>query len=95
MVKSQVIKAVGGEEKNRGEETMSRRRKTSRRKESDLKELFVIILGFAGVAFGLLLLITPANYPIGNIPITYNPLIGIIMIALGLFLLLQEVIRHG
>ena len=82
-----MIKGDGGEKEHRGE-TVSRRR--TRKKESDFRQLFIIILGFVSAAFGFLLLVTPVNYPIGEIPTTYNPLFGIILITLGLYLLLRS-----
>jgi len=47
----------------------------------------MIIVGFVFCIFGILLILTPANYPISTIPTNYNPLIGIVLIAIGLVLL--------
>jgi hypothetical protein len=85
-----VIKTEGGE-KESGEKTLSRRKRPSRKKrQSDIQEVFIIILGFVSAAFGFLLLLTPANYPIDGIPATFNPLVGIALIGLGLYLLLRS-----
>lgn len=81
-----MIKVNGGEKEDRKGKPMSRKKK----KEADFRQLFIIILGFVFAAFGLLLLLTPANYPIGNFPTTFNPLLGIILIAIGLVLLFRS-----
>ena len=75
----------GGEKEDRKGKPMPKKKQ-----EYDFRQLFVIILGFVFTAFGLLLLITPANYPIGNLPITFNPLIGIALMAIGLVLILTS-----
>ena len=62
----------------------TRKRKS---KTTDIKQLFTIILGFVFGLVGVLLLITPLNYPIGSIPTSWNPIIGIALIAIGLVLL--------
>lgn len=77
-----------GGEKDSLESPMPTRKRKS--KAMDLKELFVIILGFVFALFGALLLITPSNYPIGSIPTSWNPLIGIVLITIGLILLVAS-----
>lgn len=72
-------------EKDSLESSMPTRK--SKSKTMDIKQLFTIILGFVFGLFGVLLLITPSNYPIGSIPTSWNPLIGIVLIAIGLVLL--------
>ena len=62
----------------------TRKRKS---KTMDIIQLFTIILGFVFGLVGVLLLITPSNYPIGSIPTSWNPIIGIALIAIGLVLL--------
>ncbi len=62
----------------------TRKRKS---KTMDIKQLFTIILGFVFALFGVLLLVTPSNYPIGLISTSWNPLFGIVLIAIGLVLL--------
>jgi hypothetical protein len=84
-----VIKVNGGEKESE-RENMPRRRKSSRISVSDIKDLLMAIAGFLFVAFGLLLLLLPANYPISILPVTYNPLLGIALMALGVFLLVRS-----
>lgn len=84
-----MIKANGGERDSK-EDSMSRKRPSRKKRESNFQEMFVLILGFVSAGFGFLLLLTPANYPIDGIPTTFNPLIGIALIGLGLYLLLRN-----
>ena len=79
-----MIKVEGGEKDSLELSMPTRKRKS---KAMDIKQLFMIILGFVFGLFGVLLLITPSNYPIGSIPTSWNPLIGIVLIAIGLTLL--------
>lgn len=79
----------GGEKENRMNE-MSKRKRVKRGKTSDLQDLLIILAGFLSFAFGLLLLLLPENYPISTLPTSYNPLVGIVLIIVGLYLILRS-----
>ena len=79
-----MIKVEGGEKDSLESSMPTRKRKS---KTMDIIQLFTIILGFVFGLVGVLLLITPSNYPIGSIPTSWNPIIGIALIAIGLVLL--------
>lgn len=57
--------------------------------------LFVRILGFFLIFYGLLVFIDPSSYALG-IPETYSPLLGFLLMAFGVFLVMTKgVSRRG
>jgi uncharacterized membrane protein len=60
-----------------------------KKEETSWMDIFSMVIGFVLAIYGFLALVFPQNYPIDNISPQYTPLVGAIMLIVGIILIVR------